>query len=157
MLKRNLLSVVVLLLVLMIPVLGFAHSGGTDGKGGHRDRSTGEYHYHHGYSEHYHYDIDGDDRDDCPIDFDYTSLVGYGMGYESGYEDGYDDGYNVGNDKGYRAGRTDGYDNGYEDGYDDGKPLVPKWCFFVFAAAALTIFILSLVCRSYRKKANEDN
>lgn len=32
----------------------FAHSGGTDSKGGHYDHSTGEYHYHHGYSAHQH-------------------------------------------------------------------------------------------------------
>ena len=31
-----------------------AHSGGTDSKGGHYNRSTGEYHYHHGYSAHQH-------------------------------------------------------------------------------------------------------
>lgn len=32
----------------------FAHPGRTDSKGGHYDRSTGEYHYHHGYPEHQH-------------------------------------------------------------------------------------------------------
>lgn len=32
----------------------FAHSGRTDGNGGHYNRSTGEYHYHHGYSAHQH-------------------------------------------------------------------------------------------------------
>ena len=31
-----------------------AHSGRTDSKGGHYNRSTGEYHYHHGYSAHDH-------------------------------------------------------------------------------------------------------
>ena len=31
-----------------------AHSGRTDSRGGHYDRSTGEYHYHHGYSAHQH-------------------------------------------------------------------------------------------------------
>lgn len=34
----------------------FAHSGGTDGAGGHYNHSTGEYHYHHGYPAHYHLD-----------------------------------------------------------------------------------------------------
>lgn len=42
----------------------FAHPGGTDGNGGHVDRSTGEYHYHHGYSAHDH--VDGV----CPYDYD---------------------------------------------------------------------------------------
>lgn len=46
-----------------------AHSGKTDGAGGHYNRSTGEYHYHHGYSAHQHYDIDGDGKKDCPYDF----------------------------------------------------------------------------------------
>lgn len=42
----------------------FAHPGGTDGKGGHWDHSTGKYHYHHGYSAHDHED------GVCPYDFD---------------------------------------------------------------------------------------
>ena len=46
-----------------------AHSGRTDGNGGHFNRSTGEYHYHHGYSAHDHYDMDGDGDKDCPYDF----------------------------------------------------------------------------------------
>ena len=44
------LSVIIALAV----VPAYAHSGGTDGKGGHFDRSTGEYHYHHGYPAHNH-------------------------------------------------------------------------------------------------------
>ena len=50
-----------------------AHSGKTDGKGGHTNHATGEYHYHHGYSAHDHYDIDGDGKIDCPYTFDYDS------------------------------------------------------------------------------------
>ena len=46
-----------------------AHSGRTDGRGGHTNHSTGEYHYHHGYSAHSHYDMDGDGVVDCPYDF----------------------------------------------------------------------------------------
>ncbi len=30
------------------------HGGGTDSKGGHYNRSTGEYHYHHGNGPHQH-------------------------------------------------------------------------------------------------------
>ena len=37
---------------------GYAHSGRTDGQGGHRDNRNasglGSYHYHHGYSAHLH-------------------------------------------------------------------------------------------------------
>lgn len=56
------------LCLLCIPV--YAHSGGTDSNGGHTDSSTGDYHYHHGYSAHDHYDMDGDGDVDCPYDFD---------------------------------------------------------------------------------------
>ena len=45
------------------------HSGGTDGKGGHYDNSTGDYHYHHGYEAHDHYDMNGDGVADCPYKF----------------------------------------------------------------------------------------
>lgn len=41
----------------------FAHSGRTDSKGGHYNRSTGEYHYHHGYSAHQH------ENGVCPYDY----------------------------------------------------------------------------------------
>lgn len=34
--------------------IAMAHGGGTDGKGGHTDHSTGEYHYHHGKPAHQH-------------------------------------------------------------------------------------------------------
>lgn len=40
-----------------------AHGCGTDSKGGHMNRSTGEYHYHHGYSSHQH------TNGTCPYDF----------------------------------------------------------------------------------------
>lgn len=57
-----------LLVLLMVAVLmispAFAHPGGTDGKGGHWNHSTGEYHYHHGYSAHDHED------GVCPYEFD---------------------------------------------------------------------------------------
>ena len=53
----------------LIPVTFFAHPGRTDGRGGHTNNSTGEYHYHHGYPEHDHYDMDGDGIIDCPYNF----------------------------------------------------------------------------------------
>ena len=51
------------LLLLLIPALALAHPGKTDSKGGHYDRSTGEYHYHHGYPAHDH------ENGVCPYDF----------------------------------------------------------------------------------------
>ena len=62
-----LLAVASIILSLQMSV--FAHSGRTDSRGGHYNRSTGEYHYHHGYSAHDHYDMDGDGDKDCPYKF----------------------------------------------------------------------------------------
>lgn len=45
-----------LVLLLCVPLVAFAHSGGTDAYGGHYDSSTGTYHYHHGYKAHFHSD-----------------------------------------------------------------------------------------------------
>lgn len=52
-----------LLALLLLSVPALAHPGRTDGKGGHYDRSTGEYHYHHGYPAHQH------TNGVCPYDF----------------------------------------------------------------------------------------
>jgi hypothetical protein len=51
MLKKDLIFIAVLTLLC---VNVYAHSGGTDWRGGHNDNSTGGYHYHHGYPEHQH-------------------------------------------------------------------------------------------------------
>lgn len=56
-----------LIILLMLPITVFAHSGRTDEIGGHWDGN--DYHYHHGYPEHYHYDMDGDGDIDCPYNF----------------------------------------------------------------------------------------
>ena len=53
-----------------IVITSYAHSGRTDGSGGHYNHSTGKYHYHHGYPAHDHYDIDGDGKADCPYTID---------------------------------------------------------------------------------------
>ena len=62
------ISLIALLVTSVVPSVS-AHPGRTDSKGGHNNRSTGEYHYHHGYPEHDHYDMDGDGEIDCPYDF----------------------------------------------------------------------------------------
>ncbi len=51
-LRKILLTVISLLLLFSLPA--YAHSGRTDGAGGHYNRSTGEYHYHHGHPAHQH-------------------------------------------------------------------------------------------------------
>lgn len=68
--KRIISIAICIFLLLSVCVIAYAHSGRTDAKGGHWDRSTGEYHYHHGYSAHQHYDMDGDGIPDCPYDFE---------------------------------------------------------------------------------------
>ena len=69
--KSALIYALIACLILPTVVLvASAHSGRTDGSGGHMNHSTGKYHYHHGYSAHDHYDMDGDGRKDCPYDFD---------------------------------------------------------------------------------------
>lgn len=57
-------SLLIFFSVALLPTISMAHSGRTDSKGGHYNRSTGEYHYHHGYPAHQH--IDGV----CPYDYD---------------------------------------------------------------------------------------
>lgn len=61
--KRFVCVMLSLLLLCFLVTIAFAHSGKTDGNGGHYDRSTGEYHYHHGYPAHQHA------GGECPYDF----------------------------------------------------------------------------------------
>lgn len=69
--KKNIIVPIFIFIVAnLLLVIAFAHGGSTDFRGGHYDRSTGEYHYHHGYSAHDHYDMDGDGIVDCPYNFD---------------------------------------------------------------------------------------
>lgn len=72
-------AIVIVTVCLCLPTS--AHSGRTDGKGGHYDRSTGEYHYHHGYPAHQH------KNGVCPYDFDdqtdYNSNYAGGDSYSS--------------------------------------------------------------------------
>lgn len=42
----------ILCCIVIITTFAYAHSGRTDSKGGHYNRSTGEYHYHHGKPAH---------------------------------------------------------------------------------------------------------
>lgn len=58
---KRLMLFIILVFALSLPAS--AHAGRTDSRGGHTDRSTGEYHYHHGYEAHLH--INGE----CPYNF----------------------------------------------------------------------------------------
>ena len=68
--KKSIFLIILIVVAALFPINAYAHSGGTDSKGGHYNRSTGEYHYHHGYSAHQHKDMDGDGDLDCPYEFD---------------------------------------------------------------------------------------
>ena len=57
-----LLSIIICISLLFSLTTSFSHSGGTDAKGGHYNRTTGEYHYHHGEGPHQHED------GKCPYD-----------------------------------------------------------------------------------------
>ena len=68
--KKKIIAIsIITLIIASIPLVVKAHPGRTDSRGGHTNRSTGEYHYHHGQSAHDHYDMDGDGKVDCPYDF----------------------------------------------------------------------------------------
>ena len=69
----------IILVVLLMPTIALAHSGGTDANGGHHDYNNvsglGSYHYHHGYGPHLH------PGGVCP--YDYT-VDNSGGSYDSG-------------------------------------------------------------------------
>lgn len=73
--KRAFVILLCVFLLIGTSIAIIAHSGGTDGRGGHK--GPGGYHYHHGYPAHDHEDLDGDGELDCPYDFhdnvDYTT------------------------------------------------------------------------------------
>lgn len=52
--KKMVVSILTIIIALLCCSSTIAHSGNTDGNGGHTDHSTGEYHYHHGYPAHDH-------------------------------------------------------------------------------------------------------
>lgn len=55
---KKVLAILTMLLVFLVPVVAWAHSGRTDSSGGHNDNRNasglGGYHYHHGYGPHLH-------------------------------------------------------------------------------------------------------
>ena len=65
--KKVLIALLTIVILLVTPLSITAHSGGTDGKGGHWNGR--DYHYHHGHPAHDHTDLDGDGKKDCPYNF----------------------------------------------------------------------------------------
>lgn len=85
--KTMIWLLVVTSIIFSLQMSVLAHSGRTDGSGGHKNHSTGEYHYHHGKPAHNHYDMDGDGDKDCP----------YTYNAETDYDDSYKSNNDVGN------------------------------------------------------------
>lgn len=52
--KHSIILITAIIILVISAISCLAHSGRTDGRGGHYDRSSGEYHFHHGYSAHQH-------------------------------------------------------------------------------------------------------
>lgn len=74
------ITIIITIILSIVSVTAFAHSGKTDASGGHTDRSTGEYHYHHGYSAHQH------TNGVCPYNF--KDKTGINSGSSSGSSSG---------------------------------------------------------------------
>ena len=79
--KKILFATIMILLIGCLTFSSFAHSGRTDGSGGHYDSTTGAYHYHHGYPAHQHTGgicpYEYDDNTDDNINTNYNSNVDY--------------------------------------------------------------------------------
>ena len=149
------------LLLLAVPLVVFAHSGGTDANGGHYDSSTGEYHYHHGYPAHQH------PNGVCPYDYDDKADQGGGSDLSGDsiaaalteahelQDKAYQDGYDEGEDAGYTSGHSDGYHKGYTDGKK--KARNTQICLYIaLGAATIILFSLILVARKGRKLEDEN-
>jgi hypothetical protein len=123
-------------------LVAFAHSGRTDGAGGHRDNNNmsrlGYYHYHcGGYPAHLHsggvcpYKSDSFSSTDSSSNvsfisdsIDETYATEYDYGYDDGYSEGYDDGLVDGRKEGEEKGHDDAIDaqeEYYSEGFDDGE------------------------------------
>lgn len=153
---KKLLIIVLIIAMITLPLVAFAHSGKTDSQGGHTDHSTGEYHYHHGYSAHQH------TNGECPYDFDdktdhsYSSSYSgtsysYTYTYSGSYDDGYDDGYEKGRKNGYDDGYVAGENAGYDMGKDDWEKHVPGWVWFVLVVCAIVIIWLISIIKTGEK------
>ena len=117
--KKSFLIVLSLVLLIYMALIVNAHSGKTDGSGGHTDHSSGEYHYHHGYSAHDHYDMDGDGTLDCPYNF-------------------YDNtGINSGNNSTSNTKIV-----------TKKVPYIPSWIYWVIGILVVVILILGLIIKS---------
>ena len=105
----------VFLIMLLMPSIVFAHSGGTDASGGHNS-PTG-YHYHHGYSAHQH--TDGI----CPYEFNDATEHQYGSSYSSASKNSFSSYF-----EGYDKGKVAGFENAKDEyiPYIVGAAAVPS-------------------------------
>ena len=115
----KILLTTLLIVILIVSVLGvFAHSGRTDGAGGHRDNNNvsglGYYHYHcGGYPAHLHtngrcpYKSGGSSSSSNSYSSS-SSTSKKSKTYEEGYSDGVDKGYDNGYEIGFKSGKSEG-------------------------------------------------
>ena len=87
----------IILVVLLMPTIALARSGGTDANGGHHDYNNvsglGDYHYHHGYGPHLHPNgvcpYDNVSSGDLPTSSDTIDTDSYTDGYVAPVEESY--------------------------------------------------------------------
>ena len=163
--KNALLTSFLLLIVSLVCIVTvFAHSGRTDGSGGHRDNKNasglGSYHYHcGGYPPHLHTNgicpyksevNSSSNATSSSVTYEYNGTPtnkydegyddGYELGREKGREEGYSEGHRVGYDEGYDEGCDNGYEEGYNVGYEEGYDKG-----FDKLSVIILIFILAIV------------
>lgn len=147
--KKTLLTGSLLLIIALACIFNaFAHSGRTDGSGGHRDNQNksglGSYHYHcGGYPAHLHtngvcpYKSGGNSSSNSSskttLDDLTNKYVNYSRGYDKGYEDGKADGYDEGYDVGYKEG--------YNNGYDEQTIIIATVLAFVLAIVIIVLIV----------------
>lgn len=139
--KQIILVAFPVLLILTLVLCVSAHSGRTDGRGGHIDNGTGEYHYHHGYSAHNHYDMDGDGDIDCPYDFNGKTGVSSGVSADSNSNSSTNDSAKD-NDNVIIKAKT----------VTEEVPYVPSWVYWVIGLLIASGLITICIIRSKRKE-----
>ena len=127
--RRIFIAALIILLFCSLSSSALAHSGKTDARGGHYNRSTGEYHYHHGYSAHDHWDMDDDGDLDCPYDFD--DATNHSRGESSG--------------KVYTSNISD---NSSSDTKQTERNTVPSYAYWIIGILVFIIFVMYFVIQS---------
>lgn len=130
--KTMIWLLVVASIIFSLQMSVLAHSGRTDGSGGHYNHSTGKYHYHHGYSAHDHYDMDGDGDKDCPYKFN----------AETDYDISDKDNGDTGNNHGKQNSNDEAYDDTNDINATKGKP----WYSYIGIVIVGAMLLIPIAC-----------